>query len=292
MFGLYVMHSMVSSLGVIASRRVFEVGFDCTITVNAWAQGTVLLLGWVMLRRRGVPLVTHSKQHAFVGMTTILTHTLGHLPYKFLGVGFIQVLKMLTPVVVMIVVWIHRIDVPNRPRLWTMLGMTASASVIVVRAERFHFGGVILMLTSSIADAYRLGWTQTLWTDGPVELMTATALWATIFATPCAAIELILWPPNVSAAGLVWCSITGVVACVINLLTIRIVHDAGSASLKLVGVGRNAIIVVVSSIWYAEWLSLVEFVAYASTIGFAAIHVWQSSYSRSVGLLTSPPHHR
>ena len=271
---LYALHALVSSLGVVASRRIFDVGFGNPFLVNLLAQGIVFGSGTLL--RRDVDERSRFDTrgaHALVGLATTLTHTLGHYPYKYLTVGFIQMLKSLTPVVIVFVLWVHGIERPDRARLVAVAGISVCACACSVGEGRFHGGGVALMLASSFADAYRLAWTQVLDDEHPIDLMTSTALWAAIFGLPFASFEVYAQPPRVTPSGVAWCLANGIVSCLVNLLTIRIVQRSGSTSLKLVGVLRNALLVLASAAWYGEWLPASATIAYIGLLAFMVLYV-------------------
>ena len=274
---LHVAHMCMSSLGIVASRGVFDLGFGCPICVNTFSQLVVFGVGRCLKSRDD----NISLSHRFIGTMTILSHILGHIPYKYLTVAFIQMLKSLTPVVMVIILMVHRIEHPNRRRSIAVVGMCAFACVASAGEMNFHLGGVVLMLASSVAEAYRLAWTQRFAYEDPIVLMTSTARVAALCGMPFAAIECVLTPPHITLVGCAWCFTNGVVACGINLLTIQIVKNSGSTTLKFVGIMRNAGVVVCSSVWYNEYIAFSEIVSYLGMLMCTLAYFCSSSDSVS-----------
>ena len=91
-----------------------------------------------------------------IGVLTALTLYFGNLAYLDLSVSFLQMLKASTPLIVLVLMFVARLETPT----WSMVGsvlVIAAGTVVAAKGEvRFVWAGVVAMTASQFTEASKL----------------------------------------------------------------------------------------------------------------------------------------
>ena len=154
----YILHDLnfpfplfISSLGILLSSIVAKF---------------IVYLGYVTIEKKDeVEGIYYYKRVLPVGVAYAGTLATGNLVYLFLDVGFIQMLKSFTPVVVMIFLYFTGIEYPNKQIIISILIISFGTALTCTYTPNASVLGMIIMLMSEIFEAVRLVLTQFLLKD-------------------------------------------------------------------------------------------------------------------------------
>ena len=154
----YILHDLnfpfplfISSLGIFLSSIVAKF---------------IVYLGYVTIEKKDeVEGIYYYKRVLPVGVAYAGTLATGNLVYLFLDVGFIQMLKSFTPVVVMIFLYFTGIEFPNKQIIISILIISFGTALTCTYTPNASVLGMIIMLMSEIFEAVRLVLTQFLLKD-------------------------------------------------------------------------------------------------------------------------------
>lgn len=76
--------------------------------------------------------------------------------YLYLTVAFIQILKAFTPVVTMVVMFVAGLETPGLRLVLSVLGLAVGTSIAAYGELHFSLTGVLIMLSSEVAEAIKL----------------------------------------------------------------------------------------------------------------------------------------
>jgi drug/metabolite transporter (DMT)-like permease len=219
--------------------------FACSATIaytTSWVPRTVEMTPRFYLLRA-----------APIGVLTALTLYFGNLAYVDLSVSFLQMLKASTPLIVLVLMFLARLETPT----WSMVGsvlVIAAGTVVAAKGEvKFVWSGVLAMTASQFTEASKLVLMQLLLQGirlGPLEgLLCFSPFASAALLLGVAVLEL----PGLRAEGfalmaehpLVFVGQAALGFCV-NLLTILTVKLTSSISFKLISMAKNAAIVLIS----------------------------------------------
>jgi len=219
-----------------------------------------------------------------VGIAYAGTLACGNMVYLLLDVGFIQMLKCFTPVVVMAGLSFTGIEAANRPTMVSIIVISFGTALTCTYSPNVSFIGLFVMFMSEVFEAMRLILTQFLLKDqkmGIVEgqyfLAPVSTLWlllgSFVFEYPkmtsnnC--INVIMTNPFmfISAA---------LLGLVVNFLTYFVIQVTSALTLKVLGVARNVLVIIIGVIFYAEMITLNEGIGYSvAVLGFAGYNAAQ-----------------
>ena len=213
-----------------------------------------------------------------VGFFHALTLCLGNTVYLYLAVSFIQMLKAFTPVLTLTTLSALSVETFSR---------RAGAAVCVITFGTFMAGagaldgsrgslvGVGVMLAAEMAEVMRLVLTQKLLhsqrfhpLEGLMYLAPASLLWISVF---CLALEA----PRMAAAGafstvIAHPSLFALAAGLgfaVNTLAYCVIVTSSSLSLKVFGTAKNAAVVYLGVLLFAERVTGVQLAGYAVSLG-------------------------
>jgi len=219
--------------------------FACSATLactTPWVKRTVELTPRFMLLRA-----------APIGVLTALTLYFGNLAYVTLSVSFLQMLKASTPLIVLVLMFVARLETPNLSMIGSVLVIAAGTLVAAKGEVRFVWSGVLAMTASQFTEASKLVLMQLLIQGiklGPLEGL----LCFSPFASLALAIGVVTLELDGLRAGgfalmaehpFLFLGQAALGFCV-NLLTILTVKLTSSISFKLISMAKNAAIVLIS----------------------------------------------
>ena len=216
-----------------------------------------------------------------VGLFHALTLCLGNTVYLYLTVSFIQMLKAFTPVLTLTTLSALSVESFSRQ---------AGAAVGVITAGTFLAGagaldgsrgswvGIGTMLAAEISEVLRLVLTQKLLTNlnfHPVEglmyLAPASLLWISAFC-------LVMEAPRMAAEGAFATvaahpflfALAASLGFAVNALAYCVIVTSSSLSLKVFGTAKNAVVVYLGALLFAEHVTALQLCGYAlSLAGFS-----------------------
>lgn len=263
----------LSGLGVAAS------GFVAQILVKT---GVV-----VLQRKDAVEGILWYKRVLPVGLAYACTLAFGNSAYLFLNVGFVQMLKSFTPVVIMLTAYFANIESPSRSVVYSVIVITIGTAATCSFSPEFSLIGLLIMLLAQIAEAIRLIITQFFLQqlkfgviEGQYVLSPASAFWlflaSAIYELPTMykddAITIIY--NNIPAF-----FIASFMGIGVNYLSYLVIQYTSSLTMKILGTVRNIIIIFVGVLFYGEIVNRNEFIGYfIALLGFIGYNFAQAKY--------------
>ena len=160
----------LSGLGVLVSGLVAQI---------------LVRSGYVSLQRKeAVEGVLWYKRVLPVGLAHAGTLAFGNTVYLLLNVGFIQMLKSFTPVIIMITAYLAGIEKPSKPVSISILVISVGTAATCSFTPQLSIIGLFVMFLAEATEAIRLVLTQFLLQnlkfgviEGQYVLAPATAFW-------------------------------------------------------------------------------------------------------------------
>jgi drug/metabolite transporter (DMT)-like permease len=235
-------------------------------------------LGFVQLKEhQAVEGILYIKRVVPVGVAYAGTLAVGNMVYLLLDVGFIQMLKSFTPVVVMAFLFVFGIESPSRPVIISIFFISIGTAVTCSYTPNASILGILVMLLSEVFEAVRLVLTQFLLKDlkfgiveGQYVLSPASAFClfgsSLIYEVP-RMIETkdyrVIWRHPLDFVS------TCMLGVAVNFLSYFVIQRTSSLTLKVLVMFRNFMVIVVGIIYYGEETSTNEFLGYGlALIGF------------------------
>ena len=277
--------SLVSGLIIILNNWILHYDhFPFPITLSAsgplfsWlVAATLVACGHTKLERRTT--FTLWLRNIFpIGFFTAITYATGNELYMFLSVSFIQMMKSLSPIVVMFLLVLFRLDVLTREKLAGVLIMSVGMIIACFDEPTFSMWGIGLMVVGEMAEAMRMVFFQHLL--GSQQFGLIEGLFYTCpanFFFLCIGIAIfeeksLTEPENYGRVVnnplpyiVVSCMGFGVI-----LTTLGVIQTCGSLTFKAAGQVRNVGIVFVSICTFGDRVTGQQTVGYAiNLVGFA-----------------------
>lgn len=215
-----------------------------------------------------------------VGLFHALTLCLGNTVYLYLAVSFIQMLKAFTPVLTLTTLSALSVESFSRQAGAAVLVITAGtllAGAGALDGSRGSWLGIGTMLAAEMSEVLRLVLTQKLLTNlnfHPVEglmyLAPASLLWISTFC-------LVMEAPRMAAEGAFATvaahpflfALAASLGFAVNALSYCVIVTSSSLSLKVFGTAKNAVVVYLGALLFAERVTTLQLCGYAvSLAGF------------------------
>lgn len=272
--GLHFPYPMfLSGLGVAASGLVAQI---------------IVRLGFVQLTKK-----EHIEGHLWyyrvlpVGMAHASTLAFGNTVYLFLNVGFIQMLKSFTPVIIIMTSYIANIGTPTMPVVYSVLVISLGTAAACSFSPEFSLLGIFIMFLAELAEGIRLILTQFFLQqlkfgviEGQYVLAPASAFW--LFAAS-AFYELPTMIKN-NAFTIVGDNIglffvASFMGIAVNFLSYLVIQSTSSLTMKILGSVRSVGLIYIGIIFYAEEVSVNEMIGYSiALVGFFAYNAAAQGY--------------
>jgi uncharacterized membrane protein len=287
MLNKYILHDLhfpypmfLSGLGVLVSGLVAQ------FMVRA---------GYVTLQRKeAVEGVLWYKRVLPVGLAHASTLAFGNIVYLYLEVGFIQMLKSFTPVVMMVVSYFANIDTPTKPVFMSIIVIAMGTATTCSFTPDLNLVGIAIMFCSEAAEAIRLVLTQFFLqnlkfgvVEGQYVLAPASAFWLFLASfvfefdemRKNGAINIILSNPLLFLAA-------SSMGLAVNFLSYLVIQATSSLTMKVLGTLRNILTIFLGVMFYSETIDANEWIGYMiALLGFVAYNAAKSGYWDSSPLL-------
>lgn len=275
----------LSGLGVVASgltaKLIVQLGY-------VKIQRTEAIEGWLWYKRV-LP----------VGLSTAATLSFGNIVYLYLDVGFIQMLKSFTPVILLFTGYLAGIDTATYSTILSVIVISIGTATTCSYTPQLHMLGLFFMFLSSLTEAIKLVITQFFLQNlkfGVVEsqyiLSPAAAFWlftASIFVEFPDMIE-----KNAFAIVYehIWMFvIASVMGIGVNFITYFVIQYTSSLTMKILGTVRNILLIVVGVFIYQEVITFYQAVGYfIALLGFVGYNLSKLGYFDRIDIpcLTDP----
>lgn len=194
----------------------------------------------------------------------------GNYIYLLLDVGLIQMLKSFTPVIVMLGLYLSRIEIPTQSVIFSILMISVGTAVTCSFSPNVTIIGLLVMLLTTSFESARMVLTQHLLKDlklGVVESQyflsssTAICLFTASFLTE---IPLMIQKKgfHVMYEQFGVFVIAASLGIVVNYLSYFVIQLTSSLNLKILGMFRNIVLIIVSIFVYHEQVTFNEIIGY------------------------------
>eukprot|EP00240_Pyramimonas_obovata_P015480 CAMPEP_0118950234 /NCGR_PEP_ID=MMETSP1169-20130426/51007_1 /TAXON_ID=36882 /ORGANISM="Pyramimonas obovata, Strain CCMP722" /LENGTH=303 /DNA_ID=CAMNT_0006897023 /DNA_START=346 /DNA_END=1254 /DNA_ORIENTATION=- len=195
-----------------------------------------------------------------IGLFSALCMATGNIPYMYLSVSYIQILKALSPVFTLIVLSLFGLEKPTLRLVFAVLIIAVGTGVAAVGEIQFSWFGTILMIVSEILEAMKLALMQQLLGSkqlsslhGTYYLCPATFLWLTVGVCFMEmhrfigndGISLMVLKPHMYL-------LAASLGVGVNYLSVGVIKNASSLWLKVLGQVKNAALVYGSTIIFGN----------------------------------------
>ena len=281
--------SLVSGLIIILNNWVmhydsfpFPIALSATGPLFSWVVSAVLVASGHTRLERQMTFQTWMRQVFPIGFFTAVTYATGNELYLFMSVSFIQMMKSMSPIVVMFLLVAFKLDVLTTPKLVAVAAMSAGMLVACHAEPSFSVFGLLLMVVGEASEAMRMVFFQQLL--GASQFGLIEGLFYTCpanFFFLCVGVAVfeegeIRKPENYERVlrnpGPYLC--IAMLGFLVILTTLGVIQTCGSLTFKAAGQVRNIGIIVVSMAVFGDRVTVVQAVGYAiNVVGFCMYQV-------------------
>ena len=281
--------SLVSGLIIILNNWVmhydgfpFPIALSATGPLFSWVVSAVLVASGHTRLERHMTFKTWMRQVFPIGFFTAVTYATGNELYLYMSVSFIQMMKSMSPIVVLFMLVAFKLDVLTTPKLVGVAAMSAGMLVACHAEPSFSLFGLALMVVGEAAEAMRMVFFQQLL--GVAQFGLIEGLFYTCpanFFFLCVGVAVfeegeIKKPENYERVlrnpGPYLC--ISVLGFLVILTTLGVIQTCGSLTFKAAGQVRNIGIIVVSMAVFGDRVTVTQAVGYAiNVVGFCVYQV-------------------
>eukprot|EP00450_Noctiluca_scintillans_P022868 CAMPEP_0194520642 /NCGR_PEP_ID=MMETSP0253-20130528/54710_1 /TAXON_ID=2966 /ORGANISM="Noctiluca scintillans" /LENGTH=342 /DNA_ID=CAMNT_0039364911 /DNA_START=1 /DNA_END=1029 /DNA_ORIENTATION=- len=220
-----------------------------------------------------------------------LTLACGNAVYLHLSVGLIQMLKAMTPSIVLVVMYFSSVELPPSRAVWCLVLITFGTIAEVKGELGYEVGGLLLMTVSCTSEAVSMVMSQKMLQNLKFsEIETMYFLSPPTFFIICVPAALWEWgsllrntrylvfmehPLEMLAAASL-----GMVVTLLGFLTVRL---TSSITVKILNTGRCVGLVFIGMIFYGEHRSVHQLMAYGvSLLGFLGYNFFTLSHRKQL----------
>lgn len=221
--------------------------------------------------------VLYLKRIVPIAVAYSLTLALGNVVYLYLEVGFVQMLKSFTPVVIMIGLYLSGIEIPSRSVVFSISVISLGTAMTCTYSPHSPITGILIMLMSEIFESVRLILSQFLLKDLKFSVIESQYILAPASGCCLFVLSVFLEIPLMiennafsilfdQASVFVYASLLGLT---VNYLSYFVIQATSSLTLKVLGTLRNIFVIVAGVFVYKEKINSFEAVGYVlALIGF------------------------
>jgi len=275
-----VFYFIASPTAIIVNKMLMkDYGFHYPVMVSGLGQATTAIASAVAVHVFRLAKLEASRALSprtllLIGLSTALSLVLGQYPYLYLSVAFIQMLKALSPLYMVLFLFLLGIETPSRRIVATVVCLSACTAVASAGEVNFNLVGVAFMVSASGTDALRLVLAQRLLTNlkmEPFESLYVVSPICVLWMLPAAiALELPTALRNGSFAILAQHPLMvvagGVSGFLVNVSSFLLVKRTSSMTLKTMTMARNGGLVLVSALIFGESVSTLEAIGYSGLL--------------------------
>jgi len=205
-----------------------------------------------------------------IGFFFSLSLIAGNLTYLYLSVAFIQMLKAIMPVAVLISGWALGVSQPNLKVFLNVSAIVVGVIIASFGEIKFVWIGVLYQLAGIACEALRLTMVQRLLSSADFKMDPLVSLY--YFAPVCAAMNLVValfWEvPKITMAevyhvGFPMFFLNGMCAFMLNVAVVMLIGKTSSLVLTLCGVLKDILLVVASILIWDTKVSGLQFFGYS-----------------------------
>lgn len=272
---------------ILLNRHIqVELGFKHPITLSSMGVLTSVLVAYVVVAT-GYVSVSHPEKvsgiHWWrrvlpVGIAHAATLTFGNAVYLLLGVGFIQMCKAFTPVIVSGMLYLARVETPSRRVMISLIYICVGTAVTTTFEPHATVMGLGCMFMAEIMEATRLALTQFL-----LQNLKFSVIEGQYILAPATALSLIVASLVLEGRAMIKNNSLAIVlshplqfffaatlGLAVNLLSMAVVKVTNSVTLKVLGTARGVGLVLYGIVFFGEQVTSQEALGYVLTlVGFA-----------------------
>ncbi|RKO91774.1 triose-phosphate transporter family-domain-containing protein [Blyttiomyces helicus] len=270
---------------IFTNRYVLvEMGFAFPLTLTTWhlINATVFtrllrrfssMLDGVAAVEKHLTWSRWAKSVLPIGALFSLGLATGNHAYLHLSVSFIQMLKSVTPVAILLVSWIFRTEEPNRRVFLNVLFIASGVAVASYGEIQFEFVGFLLALFAIFFDAIRLVMVQKLLHSNAVKMDALTSLY---YVAPVSAgfniINALVFEmhkityEHFAKVGIWLFIFNGLLSFCLNVAGVSVVKRTSTLVLGLGGVFKDIMIVSIATIYYLTPFSVTQIFGYTMAL--------------------------
>ena len=281
--------SLVSGLIIILNNWVmhydgfpFPIALSATGPLFSWVVSAVLVASGHTRLEREMTFKTWMQQVFPIGFFTAVTYATGNELYLYMSVSFIQMMKSMSPIVVLFLLVAFKLDVLTTPKLVGVATMSAGMLVACHAEPSFSVFGLALMVVGEASEAMRMVFFQQLL--GAAQFGLIEGLFYTCpanFFFLCVGVAVfeegeIKKPENYERVlrnpGPYLC--ISALGFLVILTTLGVIQTCGSLTFKAAGQVRNIGIIIVSMAVFGDRVTVTQAVGYAiNVVGFCVYQV-------------------
>lgn len=296
LIGAYLIAQWIflSSSLILFNKHLISGGFNHPITLVLlhMAFGSVAATVWRGLGLETVPpigLRTWMTGFLPVGVCFAGSLALSNMAYAYISVAYIQMIKALTPVLVLLISFCFGIETPSL-RLFGYIVLISSGVITACVAQvETSISGTLMQLAAIMLEALRLCLINVLLTSKGVKLSAIANLFyiaPTSFVCllgPWALVEAPFVLSNgaaaLRAAGGLTLLANSSIAFLLNLATLALIKHTSALTLNVAGVVKDLLLIAWSVIFHAAAVSMVQYGGYA--VAFCGVTGY-TAYKRRV----------
>ncbi|KAI8816573.1 DUF250 domain membrane protein [Fimicolochytrium jonesii] len=207
-----------------------------------------------------------------IGLSFSISLILCNSAYMYLSVAFIQMIKSSTSVMVLVISWILGVSKPNRAVLLPVLVIVSGVFIASLGELAFSWIGIFIQFGGTFTEAVRLVLMQQLLSSYDMNPLTSLYYFAPICAVMNGVAFYIFEYPTLTskyfaAVGAVNLVANGYVAFALNISLVLLIGKTSSLVVCLSGVGKDMILVVVSSIIWSTPFTMLQLYGYSLALG-------------------------
>jgi len=256
------------------------------VTFSGLAAHTLVRLGFVKLQKKDdITNAFWVKKILPICFNFASSLALGNLSYLYLNVGFIQMFKSFTPVLIMLVSFLMNVETPTNYIMVSVVIISVGTAATCSFTPELSLVGLAIMFSAEILESIRLVLTQFVLqnlkfgvVEGQYVLAPPSALWlllVSIVFESHSMYEKKAWLIIVDNPFIFFCASS--LGLAVNFLSYYVIQATSSLTLKILGGVRNIATIVAGVLRYGELVDYREGVGY--TIAFAGFIMYSMAKS-------------
>lgn len=253
------------------------------VSFSAIVARVMVMLGLVKLQRKeAVSGVHYLKRVMPVGFFHAATLSFGNLVYLYLNVGFIQMLKSFTPVIILVCSTLTGLEFPSQMTILSIAVISVGTAVTSSFVPELSIVGLGVMFMSELSEAIRLLMTQFLLQnlkfgviEGQYVLAPAAAFWLGCAACIFEGQKMV---DNgafaIMAANPAPFFVASALGLCVNFLSYLVIQTTSSLTMKVLGTARTILTICVGVVIWGENIGLKSMFGYGlSLAGFVSYNL-------------------
>jgi hypothetical protein len=256
------------------------------VGVSALVARILVSLGYVQLTKKdAVDGILWYKRVLPVGLAHAGTLAFGNTVYLLLNVGFIQMLKSFTPVIILITSVIAKIENPNIPTWLSIFMISIGTAATCSYTANLSVLGLCIMFMAEFAEAIRLLMTQHLLQnlkfsiiEGQYVLAPATAFWLFMASAMYEGSSMYEANAFTIIKNNFWIFLlASLMGLCVNFMSYLVIQVTSSLTMKVLGSARNVFTIALGVMLWGDVISGSAVGGYFITMmGFVAYNIAKS----------------